>query len=430
MQRVLLLTPTTSYRIGDFLRAAREFEVDVVVGTDRPLVIDQFSKGGTLNLDFSSLTRAVSKIVDHARRYPVHAVIGVDDDTTVLAAAAAKALDLSHNDPDAVGVARNKFRFRRALVQADLPSPWVECISLQDDFRSVAESIAYPCVLKPLALSASRGVIRADDPTAFCTAAARIAAILRRSSDHSSELTDSILIEGFIPGREVAVEGLLDGGDLKVLAMFDKPDPLDGPFFEETIYLTPSKLAPSQQQAIIHATTQATRAICLNTGPVHAELRVNTAGVWLIELAARSIGGRCSGALRFADDQRLETLILRQALGLPLPPVERQISQASGVMMIPIRQAGRLRGVDGLEAARTVPGVDGISIDAHVGDEIVPLPEGDRYLGFIFARGSDPDDVEAALREAHRRLRVQIDASPQEAPSGLPPAHPELAADR
>jgi biotin carboxylase len=259
-------------------------------------------------------------------------------------------------------------------------------------------------VLKPLRLAASRGVIRADTPEAFVAAFERV----KRIVEQAGCVTRSILVEDFVPGSEVALEGLLVAGELHVLALFDKPDPLDGPYFEETIYVTPSRLPAEGQRAVAACAERAAAALGLREGPVHAELRVNgNGGPWLIELAARPIGGRCSGALRFGTGASLEEIIIRHALGMPIPSLERE-PIASGVMMIPVPGAGVLREVRGADAARAVPLVEEVAITAHPGQELVPWPEGTRYPGFIFARGDTPAAVEAALRAAHARLQFVI----------------------
>ena len=267
----------------------------------------------------------------------------------------------------------------------------------------------YPVVLKPTFLAASRGVIRADDPGQFVHAFRRIAALLDRPDvkDKGRDAARSILVEEFVPGFEVAVEGLLVGGRLIVLALFDKPDPLDGPYFEETLYVTPSRLSKETQRAIEATTADAARTVGLREGPIHAELRVDGHGPWLIELAARSIGGLCSRALRFGTGLSLEEVILRHALGGDVRDVRRE-SSASGVMMIPIPGAGLLAGVSGLESARGVKGIEEVTISATIGQPVVPLPEGSSYLVFIFARAASTDRVEAALREAHQRLAFDI----------------------
>jgi biotin carboxylase len=268
--------------------------------------------------------------------------------------------------------------------------------------------MVYPCVVKPLMLSASRGVIRADDEGQFVGAVRRLEAILRTPDAAAlGDIARQVLVEAFIPGREVALEGLLVRGELHVLALFDKPDPLDGPFFEETIYVTPSRLPAPVQAEIASCTARAARALGLQDGPVHAELRVNRRGPSVIEVAARSIGGLCSRTLRFGTGLSLEELILRHALGMGIPSLERE-RQAAGVMMIPIPRAGVLKEVRGQAEARSVPGIEEIAITAHAGEDLVPLPEGARYLGFIFARAESPERVEAALREAHRRLEFIV----------------------
>jgi biotin carboxylase len=298
---------------------------------------------------------------------------------------------------------------REILGGAGIPSPPFQRFSIEEDPEDAARRVAHPCVLKPLFLAGSRGVIRADDPAQFVAAFERIAAILRRPevAAQGGDLARLILVEDFIPGVEVALEGLLVNGRLKVLALFDKPDPLDGPFFEETIYVTPSRLPAAAQARLAACTAEAVKAIGLREGPVHAELRLNEHGPWVIEIAPRSIGGLCSRTLRFGEGLSLEEVILRHAMGLEVESLDRE-DRAAGVMMIPIPHAGILREVRGKEEAEQVPGIEEIRLGIPLGQELVPPPEGTRYLGFIFARGGTPEGVEASLREAHRRLRFLI----------------------
>jgi biotin carboxylase len=308
-----------------------------------------------------------------------------------------------------VSAARNKYRMRELLHQSGVPAPRYALFPIDDDPAAIARQVTFPCVVKPLHLSASRGVIRADDETEFVAAFHRVAAILRTPEVAARrELSRQILVESFIPGQEVALEGLLINGELHVLALFDKPDPLDGPFFEETIYVTPSRLPTAVQEEIASCTARAAQALGLREGPVHAELRVNGDGPWVIEVNPRSIGGRCSRVLRFGTGMTLEEIILRHALRLDIASLERERVPA-GVMMIPIPRAGVLKEVRGQADAQAVPGIVEIMITAYIGQELTPLPEGSRYLGFIFARGESPDLVEAALREAHRRLEFIIE---------------------
>jgi biotin carboxylase len=280
--------------------------------------------------------------------------------------------------------------------------------------ETAAREQSYPCVLKPTFLAASRGVIRANNPDEFVAAFRRIADLIAQPevAEKGREATREVLVEEYVPGVEVALEGLLIAGHLKVLAIFDKPDPLDGPYFEETIYVTPSRHPDAVQDNIASTTAAAARAIGLREGPVHAELRVNEHGPWLIEIAARSIGGLCSRTLRFGAGLSLEDLILMHAIGRGVEAYERE-RQPAGVMMIPIPRAGILREVRGMHAARQVPGIVDLTISATLGKPIVPLPEGSAYLGFIFARGESPAAVETALRNAHRRLTFVIDPAPR-----------------
>jgi biotin carboxylase len=418
MLRLLLLIPTTTYRTEDFVAAAAKLDVELVVASERPNVLESALPDNLLTLDFGDRIKAARTVAEFARRHPVDAVVPVDDRTTVVGAAIAERLGLRSSSLEAVSTTRNKHRMREAFARAGVRSPRFTLLDVSDDPEAAADRVTYPCVLKPTILAGSRGVIRADDAHSFVAAFRRIAAIL--GSPDSAELgegREEVLVEDFIPGREVALEGLLVGGELHVLALFDKPDPLDGPYFEETIYVTPSRLSPDVQLAIAAEARWAARALGLAEGPVHAELRVNDEGPWMIELAARTIGGLCSRTLRFGAGLSLEELVIRHALGIELDSLERE-RQPAGVMMIPIPRAGMLRAVRGREAALAVPGIEEVTISAHVGQELVPLPEGSRYLGFLFARADSPEAVEEALRAAHRRLDFDIDTSGSAASAG------------
>jgi biotin carboxylase len=382
------------------------------VGSERAQALGDLHPVGHLVLDFRDPRGALERIATFATSYPLAAVVAADDDGAMLAARACELLRIESHGAEAVRTARDKLRTREAFAAAGLPTPEHFLAPLAGDVAALAARAPYPCVLKPLGLSASRGVIRANDPPAFRAAFARIAAMLRREPAASPDEppADALLVERFVPGREVAVEGLVTRGSLRVLALFDKPDPLDGPFFEETIYVTPSRLVPEAQTAIAAAAARAARSLGLAHGPVHAELRWDGAAAWPLEIAPRSIGGLCSRALRFSGGETLETLLLRHALGGDVSGIEREPA-ASGVMMIPIPRAGILRRVDGIETARAQPGVDEVRMTMPPGARLVPLPEGSRYLGFVFARGEAPAAAEAALRAAHRALRFEIETA-------------------
>ncbi len=406
---VLLLADTQSYRLDDFLAAAARLGVDVIVGSNRCHVLAELFDEQFLIVNFDHPREATEAIRDFTRGRRVDAVVPAGDRMAVVAAMAAEALGLPHNPVEAAAAAANKRLMREALARAGVRAPAHRVFALDEPAEEVARAVDYPCVLKPLRLAASRGVIRADDPASFERAHARIAALLRAPEIRIAKDPEDarLLVEEYVPGAEVAVEGLLDRGALRVLAIFDKPDPLEGPYFEETIYVTPSRLPRAAQEEVAGATAAAARALGLVTGPVHAELRVNERGAWVIEVAARSIGGLCSRALRFGLGMSLEELILRHALGEEVAGIERE-GAASGVMMIPIPRAGILREVRGVEEAQRVPGVVEVTIDVKPGETLVPLPEGARYLGFLFARGPSPADVDSALRRAHRALSFEI----------------------
>ena len=412
-KRLLLLIPTTTYRTEDFVEAARRLDVDLAIASDRPNVMSAEFPDHLLTLPFSDPEAAVEEMRRFAARRPLDAVVPVDDLTAVVGAAICRDLGLRSSPVAAVSATRNKLRMREILARAGVPSPAFSSFSVEDDPGIAAGRVSYPCVLKPLVLSASRGVIRADSEADFVIAFRRIAAIL--ASPGVRELgvgADRILVEGFIPGTEVALEGLLIAGALHTLALFDKPDPLDGPFFEETIYVTPSRLSEPAQAAVRDCTAEAAKELGLSEGPVHAELRLNRDErgrdtAIMIEIAARSIGGLCSRTLSFGTGMSLEEIILRHALGLPIASLARD-RRAAGVMMIPIPSGGILEEVEGLDEARAVELIEDVTISLPKGQEVVPLPEGSRYLGFIFSRADTPARAEAALREAHSLLRFVI----------------------
>ncbi|MEK9945429.1 MAG: ATP-grasp domain-containing protein [Alphaproteobacteria bacterium] len=405
MARLLLLVPTSSYRIGDFLEAARATGAEVVVGVgDGPGT--PLPGARTLALDFANHNLGVSQIADYAAQCPLDAIIAVDEGPTLLAARGSQALGLPHNRPESIETAGNKQRLREVLTAASLPQARFDVLPIEGPVRN---RVGYPCVVKPLSMSASRGVIRADDEETFRASVDRVAEIIRTADPGLRHpASRSILVESFLPGVEVALEGLLDDGSLTTLAIFDKPDPLDGPYFEETIYVTPSRLQVAQQEAVKHAVARAVAAVGLRNGPIHAEVRLDGTDAYVLEVAARSIGGLCGRTLRFGTGLTLEEVIVRHALGEKIETTREE--QAAGVMMIPIPKAGRLDYVDGVAEAQFAEGIHEVTISVARGETLVPLPEGNRYLGFILARGPTPDAVEGALRAAHACLEFGISA--------------------
>jgi biotin carboxylase len=401
--RVLLIAPHSSYRISAYCQAAAGLGIDLAVASQgEHSLIPEIASG--IHVDLEAPEEALEIIVEQAKGEAFQAVIASDDATVELASHVAGRLGLAHNPPSAARTARRKDLARKALARAGLPVPPFRRLDLGIPLEPQLAGLEYPQVVKPLALSASRGVIRADNPAEVVAACRRVAPLLTGLPD--PEERRYVLVEGFIPGAEYALEGMLEDGALHVLAVFDKPDPLMGPFFEETYYLTPSRLAPSSQDAIARRVSDACRAYGLRQGPVHAEVRSAWGEFWVLEIAARTIGGDCARLLSFGTGRSLEELVLRQAVGerIRIPPP----SGAAGVLMIPVPGAGVLRRVEGVMAARKVPGIEDVVIAVREGYELVPLPEGGSYLGFLFALEESPQAVERALREAHACLKFVL----------------------
>jgi biotin carboxylase len=400
MPRVLLLLPTKTYRAKDFLAAAGRLGVDVVVGSERRQAMADAMGDRAIVVPLGNVDAAVDIIVALHDRLSLDAVLAVDDQGVAVAAAASARLGLAHNPVDAVAATRDKAVLRARLAAAAVAQPNYGLVAPGQSVAAAAAQVGYPCVVKPVSRSGSQGVIRVDDDVQAAAAVDRVRAIVGP--------LEPVLVEGFVVGAEVAVEGLLVAGALQVLAVFDKPNSLDGPFFEETIYVTPSRQPALVQASLAATVASAAAALGLREGPVHAELRVGADGrPVVIEVAARSIGGLCSRALRFGPGISLEEVIVRHAVGAGFDGLRRE-AQASGVMMLPIRAAGVLEKVSGQAEALAVDGVVGLEISIPAGRPVVPLPEGNRYLGFVFARGPTPADVELALRRAEAALDVVV----------------------
>lgn len=413
-KRILLFATKLGYQTRSFQSAAEKLGVELAYVTDRCSHLDDPWNDRALPVHFELPEGAAGRVLEEQRGLRVDGVLAVGDRPTVTAAYVARGLGLTHNHPTSVEACRSKVRMREVLREAGLPVPWFRVVALHPEPEPALLGIPYPCVLKPISLSASQGVVRANNREEFVNGAARLKRLLDSPEVRATRepQLDQMLVEGYLEGREVAVEGLLTEGMLRVLAIFDKPDPLEGPYFEETIYVTPSRLPAAEQRAIERSFADSVRALGLTHGPVHGEFRLNRNGVWPIEVAARPIGGLCARALRFVleagrETIALEELLLRHELGLSGGYAPRE-SQASGVMMIPVPRSGILEKVEGPEAAQATPCITSLEITARLHDFIAAWPEGSSYLGFLFAHASEPAAVENALREAHRKLRFTL----------------------
>jgi hypothetical protein len=443
-KRLLLFTNKLGYQTRSFEAAAQKHATEIIYVTDRCHQLEDPWGDRAIAVHFESAQSAAASVVAALNGKSIDGILALGDSPSVAAAYTARELGIPYNHPASVEACRSKLRMREVFREAGLKTPWFRVINLDPLPEPELLGISYPCVLKPLSLSASRGVIRANNRDEFVAAAQRIRNLLESPEVRATREAhlDQILVEGYISGREVAVEGLLPDGVLRVLAIFDKPDPLEGPYFEETIYVTPSSLTQSQQLAIQKCTQDAARAIGLTRGPVHAEFRIHGNGeagaeVWPLEIAARPIGGLCARALRFVESENqalenenthepasivLEELLLLHSLDLQVGVWMRERT-ASGVMMIPVPSSGILESVQGEEAARETPGITELLITARLHDYIEAWPEGASYLGFLFAVAETSREVEQTLREAHAKLRFTM--TPR-----LPVQHPAQHASR
>jgi biotin carboxylase len=407
-RRVLLLVPARTYRAADFLLAEARMSLDLIIGSDGAL-----PAGGRPVIPVNPADPDASTRRILARAGPVDAVVAADTPMLMPAAAVARQLGLPHNPPDAVRNATDKARQRQQWAAAGMAQPAFQIVpapATEQAIRQAAAAVGYPCIIKAVSLSASQGILRANDPAAAATAARRIRHILAAARRPS---TEPLLVEQYLPGPELSIDALqADGGGLTVTAIFDKPATSDGPTFEETLLVTPSLLPGPVLATAIATAGQAARALGLTHGPVHAELRIHDhhgqPRPAMLELAARCIGGLCSRALRFPGGTTLEELVLASALGQP-PALNNHLAQPAGIYMLPVPRPGVLRAVEGRDSAAATPGITGLTITIPVGQQVRPLPDGDRYLGFIFAEADTRDQVEQALTAARDKLRVIID---------------------
>lgn len=413
-KRLLLFATKLGYQTRSFNAVAEELDVEIAFVTDRCRRLDDPWNDHALAARFNTPEIAARDILAAQQGLRVDGILALGDRPAATAAYVARGLGLLYNHPASVEACRNKLRSREVFREAGIPVPWFRGVALHPLPEPALLEIQYPCVLKPLSLSASQGVVRANNRDEFIAGAARLKKLLDSPEIRATRESnlDQMLVEGYLPGREVAVEALLTEGTLRILAVFDKPDPLEGPYFEETIYVTPSRLPDSEQCSIESALRSAIQALGLTHGPVHAEFRLNEQGIWPIEVAPRPIGGLCAKALRFSlagapEPIGLEELLLRHALNLPGADSLRE-STASGVMMIPVPRSGILEKVEGEELARGIPGITGLEITARLHDYIAAWPEGSSYLGFLFARAETPEEVEAALRKSHAQLNFTL----------------------
>jgi hypothetical protein len=427
---LLLFTAKLGYQTRSFEEAARALGVQLIYVTDRCHQLEDPWGDRAIPVHFETPEVAAYAVMEALRGQDVGGILALGDRPAAAAAYAARGLGIPYSHPAAVEACRSKLRMREVFRDAGLRVPWFRSVPLHPAPEPALLGISYPCVLKPLSLSASQGVVRANNREEFLAAASRIRRLLESPEILSTREPhlDQMIVEGYIPGGEVAVEGLLTEGALRILAIFDKPDPLEGPYFEETIYVTPSRLPAAQQRAIEKCAADSARAFGLSHGPLHAEFRINEDGIWPLEIAPRPIGGLCARALRFLRSEKsepiaLEELLLRHALELPGCDAPRE-PLASGVMMIPVPASGTLDEIKGEDAARSTPGITDLLITARMRDYIAAWPEGSSYLGFIFFRGNQPEEVEQALRSAHEKLKFSITPRlPVEHPAARPANH-------
>ena len=399
-KRLLLVSHHNSYRIAPYIKAALNLGLEVTIASQgKHSLVTEVANG--LHIDFDDVNAAHKEILKENQKRPFTGILGSDDQTVELAAYAAKTLKLPHNPPRAALYSHRKDLARAQLSLTGCPVPIHCLLDLNLPVKNQMAGLPWPCVIKPLNMSASRGVIRTNNKDEFITACERLRPIIADSQEEFEQR--HLLIEDYIDGIEIAYEGFLQNGELETITIFDKPDPLTGPYFAETIYVTPTALSDELQLSIKKVIQKACLAYGLRSGAIHAECRIDSENrIWILEVASRTIGGDCA---RVLDNENfsIEELAILLAIGQPVTPYIAE--QARGVMMIPIRQKGLLKRVEGLLQASKIKHIDKIDIIIGEGHELIPLPEGNQYLGYIFASAESTEQVTAAIREAYALLK-------------------------
>ena len=407
---VILIIPSASYRTSPFMDAVSKLELKVLVLTDKSQVFSEDYPDNVIIMNFESWLVHIDNIREWSVKHDLKAVLGVDEESIVLAARLSEVLGLVHNSLESVKLTKDKFLMRNALKDAGLKSPWFKRFSVHQAPQELVNEISFPSILKPTFLSASQGVVLANNIEEFKRAFEMLSKLLARAEvkKRGGEQANWILVEEFLPGKEVSLEGIVSNGKLKELAIFDKPETLDGPTFPETILITPTLLDKNLQVSLFETAQTALEALGIIRGPVHIEFRINENGIFILECAARSIGGLCTKVLEFKGGMSLEELILRSALGRNIAKANFS-GTAKGVLMMPINNKGILREVRGTEAALAVNGITGLQTTIKSGGILEPLPEGGRYLGFIFAEGKDQNSVLKNLKKAWAKIEIISD---------------------
>lgn len=395
-KRLLLISHHNSYRIASYIKAAKNLSLDVTIASQgKHSLVTEVADG--LHVNFDDTESALKEIIKENNKKPFAGILGSDDQTVELAAQAAKVLHLPHNPPEAAQYSHRKDLARAKLTLADRNVPFHCLLNLTKPIKNQIIDLPLPCVVKPLNMSASRGVIRVDNTEQLKVACERLRPILADSPNIFEQT--HILIEAYIDGIEIAYEGYLQNKKLNTITIFDKPDQLTGPYFAETIYVTPSSLDNDLQLAIKMEIEKSCKAYGLVTGSIHAECRIDKNNkVWILEIASRTIGGDCARILD-NNNYSLEEMAILLSIGKNI--TIKKSKKARAVMMIPIKQKGLLKRVEGLSLANKVKHIDSIDIIINQGHELIPLPEGNQYLGYIFSSADTSEKATEAIRMAY-----------------------------
>ncbi len=384
MKKLLLVIPENSYKSNDFVVAAEKLGIDFLIITDSEQVSSKFSDTVIINKFDAELNKNnLKKLKD------VTHVLPVDHSALKFSGYLVDLLEVKGNKLESINLSMNKYESRKifnSLLDIKVNN---EIIKNIDDVNTFINKNG-TSVLKPIYGTASKSVLKINN--------------VEKNKEQIEKLMQDcfdqdLVIEEYIDGKEYALEGTIINSELKKIVIFDKPVEYKHPYFEESIYITPSELSSEAEKRVVSIVDKACKKIGLEDGPVHVEFKINENQIFIIEINPRMIGGLCSRCLSFGLFKvSLEEIILHAFMNNELKNIEL-LNNYVGVLMIPTPKSGKFISIN-KEELENIPNISNVEITVPEGSDLLEPPYGDKYLGFAFSQGIDKKTVNESLLTA------------------------------
>ena len=384
MKKLLLVIPENSYKSNDFVVAAEKLGIDFLIITDSEQVSSKFSDTVIINKFDAELNKNnLKKLKD------VTHVLPVDHSALKFSGYLVDLLEVKGNKLESINLSMNKYESRKifnSLLDIKVNN---EIIKNIDDVNTFINKNG-TSVLKPIYGTASKSVLKINN--------------VEKNKEQIEKLMQDcfdqdLVIEEYIDGKEYALEGTIINSELKKIVIFDKPVEYKHPYFEESIYITPSELSSEAEKRVVSIVDKACKKIGLEDGPVHVEFKINENQIFIIEINPRMIGGLCSRCLSFGLFKvSLEEIILHAFMNNELKNIEL-LNNYVGVLMIPTPKSGKFISIN-KEELEKIPNISNVEITVPEGSDLLEPPYGDKYLGFAFSQGIDKKTVNESLLTA------------------------------